>query len=327
MTNLSIGSMMLIILYYGTQLVSQDKMSPGDLMAYMYATQSSLKSFSTVGVLFGQVIKSFGSGCRIFEYMDLKPNILNGSMIPNSLQGHVEFKQVDFTYPTRPNDPILNSFTLELPIGKVVALCGPSGSGKSTVGQLLERFYDIKNGSILLDGLDITKLDSSWLRRNIGYIDQEPILFAGTIFDNIKYGNPNATLEEVQEAANQANASDFIENFPNKYNTRIGERGVTLSGGQKQRIAIARALLKNPRILICDEATSALDTTSERIVQEALSRLMKGRTVLVIAHRLSTIQNADMIVVMSRKGIVEMGSHDDLLKKRGAYYEFYKKED
>ncbi|KAJ3207618.1 ATP-binding cassette, sub-B (MDR TAP), member 8, partial [Dinochytrium kinnereticum] len=242
-------------------------------------------------------------------------------------------------YPTRLGHLVLDNFNLTIPVGKVVALCGPSGSGKSTVGQLIERFYETDAGTVLIDGRDLRELNPSWVREHIGYINQEPVLFATTILENIRYGKPDATMEEVVEAARKANAADFVERFPKGYLTVVGERGATLSGGQKQRIAIARAILKDPKVqtrnpytpvLILDEATSALDTQSERIVQDALEKLMRGRTVLVIAHRLSTIQAADLIVVMTGAGkgvksgnVVESGTHSELMRKRGAYYRLH----
>ncbi|KAJ3088062.1 ATP-binding cassette, sub-B (MDR TAP), member 8 [Quaeritorhiza haematococci] len=306
-TNTSIGSLILMILFYGGTLVARGAMTGGQLMTYMVATQNAQKSLALVGVLFGQVIRALGSAARVFEYIHMTPKIpVKGGMVLEKFRGEIEFRDVDFTYPTRPEHRILQRFNLKIPVGRVVALCGASGSGKSTIGQLIERFYDPDNGDILIDGISLKKLDP-------------------------RYGRPDATREEIEEAARKANAADFIDAFPKKYDTVVGERGVTLSGGQKQRIAIARALLKDPRILILDEATSALDAQSERLVQDALDRLMTGRTVLVIAHRLSTIQNADMIVVMSGSGverrssgnIVEMGTHAQLMRKRGAYFDLY----
>ncbi|KAJ3330111.1 ATP-binding cassette, sub-B (MDR TAP), member 8 [Blyttiomyces sp. JEL0837] len=334
MTNASIGGMILLILFYGGSLVGKGDMTAGQLMSYMVSTQNAQRSLALVGVLFGQVVKALGSAARVFEFTHLKPTILiDEGSTPQYMDGLIEFKNVQFRYPTRPEQKVLESFNLRIPVGKVVALCGASGSGKSTVGQLIERFYDPESGSILIDGRELKTLSPSWIREHVGYINQEPILFATTIFENIRYGCPNASQERVEWAAKQANAAEFISKFPKGYDTVVGERGVTLSGGQKQRIAIARALLKNPKVLILDEATSALDSHSERVVQEALEKLMQGRTVLVIAHRLSTIQNADLIVVMSASGkekrpngnVVETGTHDELLRKRGAYYELYQK--
>ncbi|ORX44313.1 hypothetical protein BCR36DRAFT_415069 [Piromyces finnis] len=332
-TNASIGSLVLMILYFGGKQVVQGSMNPGQLMTYMVAMQNTQKSLSHIGVLFGQSIKAFDSLRRVYEYVtDSEGNSSNANIIINEIQDKIEFKNVNFTYPTRPEAKILNNFSLKIPVGKVLAICGTSGSGKSTIGQLIEKFYEIDSGNILVDDISIKDIDSRSLRKNIGYINQEPILFHTTILENIRYGNPNATLEEVKEAARQANASHFVESFPKGYDTIVGDRGVALSGGQKQRIAIARAILKNPSILILDEATSALDSHSERIVQEALNRLMKGRTVIVIAHRLSTIKNADNIIVMKpydpldgeKINIIESGTHRSLMRKKGEYYKFYK---
>ncbi|KAL1917165.1 uncharacterized protein VTP21DRAFT_4821 [Calcarisporiella thermophila] len=325
-TNFSIGCMVLVVLYYGGTLVVRNEMSGGDLMTYMISTQSTQKSLVSLGVLFGQTIKAMAAASRVFEFASMKPRIpLVGGLTPPGMNGSIEFRGVEFTYPTRPDHKVLDEFNLRILPGQMVALCGASGSGKSTIAALVERFYEPSTGDILIDGVPLRALDPSWVRRQIGYINQEPVLFATTLAENIRYGRPNATDEEVKEAARRANALDFIESFPQGFDTMVGERGVTLSGGQKQRIAIARAILKNPRVLVLDEATSALDTQSEKVVQDALEELMRGRTVLVIAHRLSTIEAADMIVVMGRvKGnIVEQGSHKQLLANKGVYYHLY----
>ncbi|GLV43523.1 uncharacterized protein CBL_04065 [Carabus blaptoides fortunei] len=269
-------------------------------------------------------VRGLTSGARVFEYINLKPGMtLHGAgTIPyHSLKGNIEFENVTFSYPTRPETVILKDFNLMIPAGKTVAIVGSSGNGKSTVVALLERFYDINNGTIKLDGEDIEFLDPSWLRgRVLGLISQEPVLFGTTVRENIRYGRPDASDFEVEEAARLANAHDFIRGFPMGYDTMVGERGTSLSGGQKQRIAIARALLKNPAVLILDEATSALDTESEKVVQSALENARKGRTVLVIAHRLSTIQNADIIVVLNKGVIIETGTHDSLIRLKGHYW-------
>ncbi|VDK19552.1 unnamed protein product [Anisakis simplex] len=261
-------------------------------------------------------------------FINLVPKIpLNGGQrIPfHSLIGEIRFENVTFAYPTRPEQMILEGLHLTVEPGQVLAICGPSGEGKTTITSLLERFYEPLFGRITLDGKDLKTLDPNWLRGSvIGFISQEPILFATTIEENIRYGKPDATDQEVREAAHLANADTFVEEFPDGYETVVGERGVTLSGGQKQRIAIARALLKNPPILVLDEATSALDAESEHIVHEALERAMQGRTVIVIAHRLSTIQNADRIVVLKGHKIVEQGTHSQLLKRKGEYYNLTK---
>lgn len=238
----------------------------------------------------------------------------------NKLESHIEFKDVCFSYPSRPDAVILNKFSLEIPSGKIVAVVGASGSGKSTLISLIERFYEPLSGQILLDGTDIKHLDLKWLRQQIGLVNQEPALFATTIRENILYGKDDATLHEITSAAKLSDAISFIKNLPDRYETQVGERGIQLSGGQKQRIAISRAVVKNPSILLLDEATSALDSESEKSVQEAIDRVMVGRTTVVVAHRLSTVRNADVIAVIEGGKIVETGSHEELISKpNGAY--------
>ncbi|KAG7205622.1 hypothetical protein KM043_007585 [Ampulex compressa] len=323
-TNLFLNGILLSTLYFGGHLMSTGQLTPGDLMAFLMATQTIQRSLSQLSLLFGSYIRGVSAGARVFEYLDMPPSpmMVGGEVIADkSLAGNVTFENVKFSYPTRPDHVILRNFNLHIPAGKTVAIVGTSGNGKSTVAALLERFYDVQEGSISIDGYDIKSLNSSYLRGNVlGYIDQEPILFATSIMENIRYGKQDATNEEVIEAAKEANAHEFITKFPSGYGTHVGERGAQLSGGQKQRIAIARALLKRPSILILDEATSALDYESERIVQKALENATQGRTVLVIAHRLSTIKGADIIVVLQRGIIVEMGTHSELIKKKGTYY-------
>eukprot|EP00123_Amoebidium_parasiticum_P017355 comp23816_c0_seq1/m.41469 comp23816_c0_seq1/g.41469 ORF comp23816_c0_seq1/g.41469 comp23816_c0_seq1/m.41469 type:complete len:716 (-) comp23816_c0_seq1:285-2432(-) len=320
-SSLAINSMTLAVLYYGGLLIHEGSLTGGDLMSFLVSTQMVQRAMGNLSMLFGALIRGTAAGARVFEYMLLQPSIpVKGGHIPDTVRGEIEFRDVDFFYPSRPGKPVLTSFRLTAVAGSVLALCGPSGSGKSTIGSLIERFYDPVRGQVLLDGVDIRSIDPMWLRgKLIGYIGQEPTLFAASVMENIRYGRMDATDEEVYEAARQANAHTFITEFPKGYNTVVGERGVTLSGGQRQRIAIARALLKNPHILILDEATSALDAESERLVQEALDRVLAGRTVIVIAHRLSTIRNADCIAVMKRGRILEMGTHEQLMSLRGLY--------
>lgn len=241
-------------------------------------------------------------------------------MIPEKLEGSIKFDNVSFHYPTRPDAMILSGLSLELEKGKTLAVVGHSGSGKSTIAALFAKLYDPAEGSIYLDGNNIADLDSAWLRSNVGIVPQDVHLFAGTVAENIAYGLPEASPDLIEHAAREANAHDFIANFPAGYNTQVGERGTALSGGQKQRIAIARALLKNPKILILDEATSALDVESEFLIQQALQRLLVGRTVLVIAHRLSTIKNADTIAVLDKGALVETGSFQQLTLKEGGIF-------
>ncbi|KAI5746061.1 hypothetical protein M8J76_016856 [Diaphorina citri] len=291
-TNLFLNGMVLGTLYFGGHLMASNTLTAGDLMSFLL--------------------------------INLKPHISSegGQILPTeNLVPEVQFNDVTFAYPTRPSQTILKDFNLRIPAGQKVAIVGSSGNGKSTIVALLERFYDVSSGNITISGVDLKHLDGTWLRGNvIGLINQEPVLFATSVRENIRYGDSSVSDEQVEEAAKLANAHGFISEFPSGYDTVVGERGVTISGGQKQRIAIARALLKNPQILILDEATSALDNESEKLVQAALESACKGRTVLMIAHRLSTVQNADLIVVLQAGQIVEMGNHKSLLAKKGHYW-------
>ncbi|CAI9752720.1 unnamed protein product [Fraxinus pennsylvanica] len=276
------------------------------------------QSFSNLGAF----SKGKTAGYKLMEIIKQKPSIVQDASdgkCPTDVNGNIEFKNVTFSYPSRPDVIVLRDFSIFFPAGKTVAMVGGSGSGKSTVISLMERFYDPNQGQILLDDMDIKMLQLRWLRYQIGLVNQEPALFATTILENILYGKPGASMAEVDAAASAANAHCFITLLPNGYNTQVGQRGVQLSGGQKQRIAIARAMLKNPKVLLLDEATSALDAGSESIVQEALDRLMLGRTTIVVAHRLSTIRNVDSIAVMQQGQVVETGTHEELFVKAGAY--------
>ncbi|KAI4875035.1 hypothetical protein NFI96_013000 [Prochilodus magdalenae] len=344
LSNIVLNCIVLGTIFAGGSLMAHNDMSPGDLMSFLVASQTVQRSLASISILFGQMVRGISAGARVFEYLTLEPTIplTGGGRIPHkSLTGRVDFMNINFSYPTRPGNQVLKNFSLTLPPSKTVAIVGESGGGKSTVAALLERFYDPSNGVIMLDGLDIRTLDPSWLRGHvIGFISQacpsksktfqratcEPVLFGTSVMENIRFGKPGATDSEVVAAAKQANAHNFITGFPDGYNTVVGERGVTLSGGQKQRIAIARALIKNPSVLILDEATSALDAESERVVQEALDRATTGRTVLIIAHRLSTIQGADLICVMSNGRVVEAGTHLELLSKGGLYAELIRRQ-
>ncbi|KAG9276103.1 ATP-binding cassette sub-family B member 8, mitochondrial [Astyanax mexicanus] len=330
LSNIVLNCIVLGTIFAGGSLMAHNDMSPGDLMSFLVASQTVQRSLASISILFGQMVRGISAGARVFEYLALEPTIplIGGGRIPHkSLSGRVDFMNINFSYPTRPGNQVLKNFSLTLPPRKTVAIVGESGGGKSTVAALLERFYDPGNGVIMLDGLDIRTLDPSWLRGDvIGFISQEPVLFGTSVMENIRFGKPSATDAEVVAAAKQANAHNFIIGFTEGYSTVVGERGVTLSGGQKQRIAIARALIKNPSILILDEATSALDAESERVVQEALDRATTGRTVLIIAHRLSTIQGADIICVMSNGKVVETGTHLELLSKGGLYAELIRRQ-
>ncbi|KAI5393785.1 hypothetical protein KIW84_060774, partial [Lathyrus oleraceus] len=245
---------------------------------------------------------------KMFETIKRKPEIdtydPNGKTLED-IQGQVELKEVYFSYPARPEELIFNGFSLHIPSGTTAALVGQSGSGKSTVISLVERFYDPQAGEVLIDGINLKEFQLRWIRGKIGLVSQEPVLFSSSIKENIAYGKDGATIEEIRFASELANAAKFIDKLPQGLDTMVGDHGTQLSGGQKQRIAIARAILKNPRILLLDEATSALDAESERVVQEALDRIMVNRTTVVVAHRLSTIRNADMIAVIHRGKMVE----------------------
>jgi len=266
-------------------------------------------------------MKGLGASKRVFELLDKVPMIPNiGGLKPAMLIGNLG------NYPTRPDHPVLKAMNLKVEAGTSVAIVGSSGSGKSTIAYLIERFYDPNSGQVLIDNNLVSDVDPTWLRQQIGIVGQEPILFAVSIEENILYGRPNATKEQIIEAANLANAHSFITSFPEGYNTVVGKGGGLLSGGQKQRIAIARAIVRDPKILILDEATSALDAESEMLVQEAVQRLMKQRTTIVIAHRLSTIKSADKIAVLEKGEIVEFGTYEELLSKKGSFVRLFEKQ-
>jgi ABC-type multidrug transport system fused ATPase/permease subunit len=308
------------VMGYGGRLVMQGVMSVGQLTSFLVYTLVVAVSFGALGDLWADFMRATGAAERVFELVDRVPTIpAAGGIVPPHVDGSIELAHVDFAYPARADVTVLSELDLRIDPGQVVAVVGSSGAGKSTIAALLSRLYDPTRGAVLLDGRDLRELDPHWLRRQIGVVAQEPMLFSSTIGDNIRYGKVEATDAEVEAAARAANAHEFVSRFPQGYATRVGERGVQLSGGQKQRVAIARAVLKNPKILVLDEATSALDAESEHLVQEALDRLLEGRTTLVIAHRLSTVKNADRVLVLDGGRIVQQGTHAALVLEAGLY--------
>ncbi len=310
-----------LVVWYGGRLVVTKEMTIGDLTSFILYTLTVAVSVGTLGGLWTDFMAATGAARRVFELIDRVPAIpVSGGAPAGRFEGRVSLKNVHFAYPTRADVEVLKGIDLELAPGEIVAIVGPSGGGKSTIASLIPRFYDPREGSVAIDGKDLRTLDGASLRRNLGIVAQDPILVSTTIAENIRYGREEATDAEVQAAARAANAAEFIERFPESYRTLVGERGIQLSGGQKQRIAIARAVLRDPRILILDEATSALDGESEHLVKEALDRLMKGRTTLVIAHRLSTTKDADRVVVIDQGRIVQQGRHDALMQDDSGLY-------
>ena len=309
-----------VVLWYGGRLVLDGLLSVGSLTSFLIYSLMVALALAALADLWADVMRASGAAERVFELIDREPAIpvSGGERLP-SLQGRVEFQELRFAYPSRPDVPVLQGIDLKLEPGEVVAIVGPSGAGKSTIAAMLARMYDPQGGRVLLDGKELRSLDPEWLRQRIGTVAQEPLLFASSIADNIRYGRTDATDAEVEAAARAANAHEFISRFPEGYRTLVGERGVQLSGGQKQRIAIARAVLKDPRLLVLDEATSALDAESEHLVQEALERLMKGRTTLIIAHRLSTVMGADRVVVLEGGKVAQSGDHATLMGQDGLY--------
>jgi ABC transporter fused permease/ATP-binding protein len=307
------------VLWYGGRLVLSGALSVGALTSFFIYSLVVAFSLGAVSDVWADFMKASGAASRIFEILDRKPAMPSSGARPEGSLYAVKFANVSFRYPSRPDALVLSDINLTLDPGEIVALVGPSGSGKSTIASLLARLYDPEAGHVELDARDIRELDPDWLRAQIGSVSQEPLLFSSTVADNIRYARPNATDAEVEAAARTANAFDFVSAFPNGFATVVGERGTQLSGGQKQRIAIARAVLKDPRILVLDEATSALDAESEHMVKEALERLMQGRTTLVIAHRLSTVIHANRVVVIDRGKIVQIGDHHSLLAEGGLY--------
>jgi ATP-binding cassette, subfamily B, bacterial MsbA len=314
-----------IVLWYGGHLALAGQLAPGTLITFLLLTVLVAGSIGSFTGLYSQMMEALGASRRIFELLDTSSDLVEPTAPrpwPDA-RGEVHFEAVRFRYGDRGDEWVLDDIDLLVKPGEVVALVGPSGAGKTTLVTLVARFFDPTEGRILVDGIDLRELDTATLRAHIGVVPQETLLFSGTLRENVRYGRPGASDAEVEAACEAANALGFIEAFPDAFETLVGERGVKLSGGQRQRIAIARALLKDPRVLILDEATSSLDSESEALVQNALERLMVGRTTLVIAHRLSTVVGADRIVVLERGRIREIGSHEELLRGGGLYHDLY----
>lgn len=320
------GLMYFIIIVFGGYQMMNGRLEPGDMLAYIMYVTTLLATVKRIVEFTEQFQKGMTGIERFNEIMSIEAEIVDSphAIDLTDVRGDIEFKNVSFRY-NKKLDYVLKNFNLNIKAGKNIALVGPSGGGKTTVCALIPRFYDVSEGGIFVDGKNIKDFSLYSLRNNIGIVQQDVYLFSGTIMENIRYGKPDATEEEIIEAAKLASAYDFIIELEHGFDTYVGERGVKLSGGQKQRISIARVFLKNPPILILDEATSALDNNSEAVIQESLEVLSKGRTTITIAHRLTTIQNADMIVVMTADGIVEKGSHEELMENKAYYYNLYTK--
>ena len=318
------GIMYIIVVLFGGLFLVEGKMSSGDIVAFILYVQTLLTTVRRIVEFTEQFQRGMTGIERFTEIMDQDIEIFDDddAVDLENVKGKIEIKDVSFKYNNN-SENVLNNISFTINPGQKVALVGPSGGGKTTLCNLIPRFYDVEDGEILVEGIDVRKIKLQSLRSNIGMVQQDVYLFSGTVRENILYGKPDATEQEVIDAAKAAGAYDFIMNLENGFDTYVGERGVMLSGGQKQRISIARVFLKNPPILILDEATSALDNKSEFIVQESLENLAKGRSSLTIAHRLTTVQNADLILVLTEEGIIERGTHQQLMEQKGYYYNLY----
>jgi ATP-binding cassette, subfamily B, bacterial MsbA len=318
-----------VVLWQGGILVLAGQLTAGKLVGFLLYTIYIAAAIGTLVSFFSSFQESAGAAERVFQILETTPDVADPAhpvALPSPVQGHISIENVSFRYGDQDSAWALYDVSLEIRPGEVVALVGPSGAGKTTLASLLPRFWDVTEGSICFDGVDIRQLRLADLRRQIGLVPQEPALFSGTVQENIAYADPTATFDRIEAAARAAHAHEFIERLPKGYATLVGERGIKLSGGQRQRIAIARAILKDPMVLLLDEATSSLDNESERLIEDAMERLLEGRTTLIIAHRLSTVRRADRLIVLDRGRVVEEGSHADLLAQRGLYARLYSRQ-
>ncbi|MGB1987962.1 MAG: ABC transporter ATP-binding protein [Flavobacteriales bacterium] len=312
------GSIVAVI-WYGVLMINSNELSIGELFTFILYSVFIGASVGGMADIYAKLQKAIGATEHLMDILEEEKEEIHSTFSADAVNGHIKFHNLSFAYPSRPDVQVLNNLNFEVQQGHNIALVGPSGAGKTTLASILFGFYKIEDGQISIDGKNIEEYDLHFLRKQIAIVPQDIILFGGSIKENIAYGKLDASEQEIEEAAKKANALNFINDFPEKMETLVGERGIQLSGGQRQRIAIARALLKNPSILILDEATSALDSESEKLVQEAMDVLMKGRTSIVIAHRLSTIKNADCILVLENGQIIEQGTHQELQKNEGLY--------
>tara|TARA_B100000886_G_C20404632_1_gene484157 strand:- start:286 stop:1854 length:1569 start_codon:yes stop_codon:yes gene_type:complete len=312
------GSIVAVI-WYGVLMINSNELSIGELFTFILYSVFIGASVGGLADIYAKLQKAIGATEHLMDILEEEEEKIHPTFSSDAVEGYIKFHNLSFTYPSRPDLKVLNNLNFEIEHGQNIALVGPSGAGKTTLASILFGFYKIEEGQISIDRKNIEEYDLHFLRKQIAVVPQDILLFGGSIKENIAYGKLDASEEEIKEAAKKANALNFINDFPEKMETLVGERGIQLSGGQRQRIAIARAILKNPSILILDEATSALDSESEKLIQEAMDELMKGRTSIVIAHRLSTIKNADRILVLENGQIIDQGTHQELQKNEGLY--------